>query len=475
MATKQGEIRCRMAPSPTGPLHFGTARTTLVNWLFARHNHGTFVLRMEDTDKARSTSESEKEIIAGLRWLGIEWDEGPDIGGPFAPYRQSERGDTYEPYLKKLLDGGHAYYCYCTKEELEEEKKLQIAKGVAPKYSGHCRISPPTGREPQVIRFKMPEKIVTFKDIIHGEISFDLKLAGDLVIARNIREPLYNFAVVIDDYEMKITHVIRGDDHIVNTPKQIAFGEALGFPILEFAHMPQILNPDRSKMSKRFAETSLIDYREVGYLSEALINFIALLGWHPKDDNEILSKSDLVKQFTLERMQKAGAIFDEMKLKWLNSQYIKKLDTDSLKQLLEPLLEKQNISADDAQIKKIIGLEKGRAETLEDIINDASFFFKLRDFDTSMLIWKKGTAETAKKALAVAWDLLEAIPKEEFVESSLQTKLMPLAETLGRGDLLWPLRVALSGKEASPGPFEIMSILGKEESLLRIKQAEAKL
>lgn len=475
MTSNKSEIRCRMAPSPTGPLHFGTARTTLINWLFVRHVGGTFILRMEDTDKARSTTESEGEIISGLKWLGIDWDEGPDVGGPYAPYRQSERGGTYEPYLRQLLEKELAYYCYCTKEELEAEKKLQTSLGGAPKYSGRCRTSPPAEREPQVIRFKMPDKEVAFDDIIHGKISFDLKLVGDVVIARNIREPLYNFAVVVDDYEMKITHVIRGDDHIANTPKQIAFGEALGFPVLQFAHMPQILNPDRSKMSKRFAETSLVSYREAGYLPEALINFISLLGWHPKDDTEILSKSKLIEQFTLERMQKAGAVFDENKLNWMNSQYLKNTSTETLLDMLEPLLVKEGIEVEPGLLRRVVELEKERAETLSELLKDANFFFHIDEYEKGLLVWKNGTPLKTQKNLEQLLVLLEAILESGFTKDNLEKSLMPAAAAAGKGDFLWPFRVALSGLPASPGPFEIAAVLGKDETLKRVKQALSKL
>ena len=333
-------IRCRLAPSPTGPLHLGTARTGLFNWLFARHCGGVFVLRIEDTDTGRSEDKYEKEIFTGLSWLGVSWEEGPDKGGPYGPYRQSERTDIYKKYLKKLINENKAYFCYCTKEELDGERQAMLKSGVAPRYSGKCRDlkEPPTERKPQVIRFKTPPIVVEFNDIVRGAIKFDMALQGDIAIAKNTAEALYNFAAVVDDYEMKISHIIRGEDHIANTPKQILLHQALGFPVPEFAHLPLLLNPDKSKLSKRHAETSFLSYRESGYLPEALMNFMALLGWHPsqparhasigvtggKDSGkdslsepEIFTAQELIEQFELARVQKAGAAVSEEKLNWI--------------------------------------------------------------------------------------------------------------------------------------------------------------
>lgn len=464
-----------MAPSPTGLLHFGTARTSLINWLFARHHQGVFVLRIEDTDTERSKKEFEDDLIGGLKWLGIDWDEGPDKSGSYGPYRQSERLDLYERYLKKMLDQAQAYFCYCTKEELELERQAMMDKGGAPRYSGRCRTAPPEGREPRVIRLKTPEKKITFNDIIRGEITFDLALAGDMVIAKDLRNPLYNFAVVIDDYEMKISHVIRGEDHIANTPKQIVLQEILGLAQPQYAHLPIILNPDRSKMSKRFTETSILKYRDMGYLSDALVNFIAFLGWHPEDDDEMLSRQDLIEQFTLERMQKAGAVFDEKKLNWLNSQYIKNLPNDTLADLVRPFIKKANLKMPDKILKKLVDLEKNRAETLTGLINDSSFFFQAGDYDAEILIWKNSTSSKAKEYLEQAYAILEKIGAQSFTQVNLQESLMSAANVVGRGDFLWPLRVALSCKTASPGPFEIAYVLGKEETLKRIQSAINKL
>ena len=477
MAVKKAEIRCRMAPSPTGMLTLGTARATLFNYLFARHTGGVFVLRIEDTDTSRSEVRFEKEILEGLKWLGITWDEGPDVGGPYGPYRQSERTEIYEKYLKRLLKEHKAYYCYCTKEELETERQAQLAQGLAPKYSGKCRAltAAPPGSEPQVIRFKTPEIKVTFKDIIRGSIQFDMGLTGDIAIAKNITTPLYNFAVVVDDFEMNITHVLRGDDHIANTPKQILFQKALQMPSPHYAHFPLILNADRSKLSKRYAETSLLAYRDQGYLPEALVNFMAFLGWHPKDDREIFSLEELEKEFELERVQKAGAVFDEKKLTWLNTQYIKNTPTNSLMKLLGPFLEEQNTELSEDSVRRVVELEKGRAETLKGMLRDAEFFFKLEEYDPKILTWKNGSPAKTKENLELALKTIEAVSSDDFTETDLQKILMAVAERVGRGDLLWPLRVALSGKTASPGPFEIMAVLGKAETLKRLAHAIQKL
>ena len=337
-------VRVRFAPSPTGPLHIGGARTTLVNWLFARHTGGALVLRIEDTDRERSKKAYEDELLEGLAWLGFDWDEGPMLGGgekgDFGPYRQSERTEIYKKYLEELLEKGEAYYCYCTKEDLEAQKQVMAAQGLPPKYSGHCRnlAAPPGGKRPEVIRFKIPETKVEFTDMVRGKVVFDAGLFGDQVIAKDVNSPLYNFAVVVDDALMQITHVIRGEEHLSNTPKQILMARSLGFAAPIFAHLPLILNPDRSKMSKRFADTALSEYRKKGYLPDAIINFIALMGWHPKDDREVMTREELVKLFDIERVQKAGAIFNQEKLDWLNREYLKMMSDDEIAEKLEPFL-----------------------------------------------------------------------------------------------------------------------------------------
>ena len=469
-------IRVRIAPSPTGPLHLGTARTALFNWLFARKHGGAFIVRIEDTDLERSDPKYEKDILEGFKWLGLDWDE--------EVYRQSERLALYEKYITELLDKKLAYYCFCSKEQLEEERQALLAQGYPPKYSGRCRqISADEAAkrarkgEASIIRFKVPETKITFTDIIRGKITFDSSLIGDTVIAKNTRAPLYNFAVVVDDYEMKISHVIRGEDHIANTPKQILMQEALGFERPQYAHLPLILSPDRSKLSKRYLETSLSDYRKEGYLLEAMINFMVLLGWHPapeKDEAtgrifepEIFSKDGLIKSFDLKRAQKQGAIFNIEKLEWLNSQHIKSLDNSELAKRLEEFLPRD---WPKEKVAAALVVEKERMKKLSDFVELAGFFFKLPDYEAQLLIWKEMSAAQILENLEELKSIFRA-----YEALNIEDVIMKLADSRGRGGVLWPLRVALSGKQASPGPFDIIKVLGREEALERIKIAIKKL
>ena len=363
MAKEPGnkEIRVRFAPSPTGLFHLGSGRTALFNWVYARKLGGKFILRIEDTDRERSKPEFEKGIYESLRWMGLDWDEGPDVGGEFGPYRQTERLHIYREYLEKLIKENWAYYCYCTKEELEEEREAMISQGLPAKYSGHCRnlTEAPAGKTPQLIRFKTPEMRVEFKDIIRGNVSFDSSLFGDIPLAKDLDTPLYNFAVVVDDELMHITHVIRGEDHVSNTPKQVLFQKALGFKELTYAHLPLILAADRSKLSKRYAETSLFEYEKQGYLSEAMVNFLILLGWHPKNDKEIFTIPELVEAFELERVQKAGAIFNEDKLLWINGEHIKIANPQKISEFIKNKSREIHGKDFDLDFAKIFELGRG--------------------------------------------------------------------------------------------------------------------
>lgn len=466
-----------MAPSPTGPLHVGTARTALFNWLFARNQGGAFILRIEDTDKVRSEKKYEDEILAGLAWLGLDWDEGPlpMVGsrGTHGPYRQSERTELYKKYLQELLDKHEAYYCYCTKEELDAQRDAMSSQGLPPKYSGHCRniTAPPAGRKPQVIRFKVPETAVEFKDLIRGKVVFDAALLGDQVIAKDLDTPLYNFAVVVDDELMEISHVIRGEDHLANTPKQILVQRALGFHEPVYAHIPLILNADRSKMSKRFTDTALMQYREKGYLPDALINFLALLGWHPKDDREVLGKNQLIKEFDLARVQASPAVFNEEKLNWLNREHMKTLSDKEIAKMVLPLLAAENLHADEAFVEKWVSVERSRANNLRELVDLGKFFFVLPHYEPSLLVWKESTPEEAKKVLGELTEELKKIDQKNFTKEALAGILADLTSERKRGVVLWPLRVALSGLRASPDPLDIMDVLGKEESLRRVTAA----
>ncbi len=477
-------VRVRMAPSPTGMLHVGTARAGLFNWLFARHHKGTFILRIEDTDKERSLPEHELTIIEGLKWLGLEWDEGPDIGpdgtlitkGDYGPYRQSESFGLYREYLEKLVAEQKAYHCYCTKEELEaEQKALETAK-LPPKYSGKCRdlTEPPAGRTSSVIRLKIPEIKVAFDDLIRGHVEFDAALLGDIIIARSLDSALYHFAVVIDDYHMKISHVIRGDDHIANTPKHILIQQALGFPQPIYAHVPLILNADRSKMSKRKNKVSLLQYREEGYLPAAMVNFLSLLGWHPEGDEELMSMDRIVELFDIDRVQKAGAIFNVEKLDWMNAQYIKQLSVDELFEYIEPILDAHGITASKELIMKVISVERDRLKKLSDVIEFDAFFFTLPDYEASLLNWKTTDASTTKQVLGEIKAVLEAY-SGDYSHEDLMKVLDPLIAIYSRGGVLWPFRAALSGQKTSPDPLVITGVLGKDEVIRRLDTAISKI
>ncbi len=443
-------IRVRMAPSPTGNLHIGTARTALFNWLYAKKHNGALVLRIEDTDTDRSKPAFEKDIIDQLTWLGITWDEGP--------IRQSERLPIYEKYLTQLITDGHAYWCDCTKEDLEAKRQSMMEAGIAPRYDGHCRgTNVPEGKN-AVIRFVMPERAISFTDMVRGKIEFNGTLIGDSVIAKGLRNPLYNFAVVVDDHEMAITHVIRGEDGIPNTPKQIALQEALGFKRPQYAHIPLILDTNRSKISKRTSATAIEEYKNAGYMPEAIVNFLALMGWHPVDNREIFSLNDLIMAFDIERAQKAGAVFSIEKLNWMNAHYIKKMTDEEIAKKIGWEPSEKNL--------KLITLLKSRAQTLLDFTTHGAIFFNLPEYDAGLLAWKEMTPEEIRTSLKRCEDAI----------GIGQTATIPaIAEKYGKGETLWPLRVALSGQKESPGPMELVAVLGREESLKRIEHALGKI
>jgi len=500
---KPGEVRTRLAPSPTGFLHIGTARAALFNYLFAQKYQGRFVLRIEDTDKERSKPEYEKDIMDGLKWLGIDWQEGPDIGGDFGPYRQSERTDIYQPYLKKLLKEDKAYHCFCSSEELEDLRQYQMSIGEVPKYSGKCADLSKTEvkkclaeKKKSVIRLRVKPKKVIFDDLIRGKVEFDAGLLGDIVIAKDDSEPLYNFAVVVDDFEMKISHVIRGEDHISNTPKQILLQEALGLPAVKYAHLPLILGPDRSKLSKRHGAVSVLEYKKEGYLPEAIVNFMAFLGWNPGTDKEIYSIHGLVKDFSLDGVQKGGAVFNMKRLDFLNGFYIRQKGTDKLTELCLPYLMEKGLIApvigesgfpekyvavesreevSFEMLKKIISINQERMKKISEISELTSFFFKEKlNYDKELLRWVEMENREVAASLDRTYKVLSKIDEQDFTEKNLEEILLEEAQKFGRGDrgkLLWPLRVALSGQKASTGPFEIADILGKEKVLARIKEA----
>jgi glutamyl-tRNA synthetase len=494
------DIRVRIAPSPTGKLHIGTARTALFNLLFARKRQGSFILRVEDTDKERSKKEFEESIIGGLEWLGLTPNEMPGKGN-FGPYRQSERTSLYKKYLEKLLEEDKAYYCFCSKEELEKEREEQRKKGKAPCYSGKCsqlsreevKKFKKEGKE-SVIRIRNNGSKIKFNDLVRGEIEFDISQMGDFIIAKNSEEPLYNFACVIDDNEMKISHVIRGEDHIANTPRQILLQNILKFNHPQYGHLPLILGPDKKKMSKRHGATSVLEYKKDGYLPKALINFMAFLGWNPGTEKEIYSLKNLIKDFSIKKVQKSGAVFNIEKLNSINSHYIRQKPIDELADLCIPYLIQDNFikkngdkfeivsteeKIDKKKLENIISLYQKRLEKLSEISDLIDFFFQELNYKKELLKWKDLNIEETNTSLYESKEILSNISKDNFNKEYLTKILLKESKEFGnkldregdRGCLLWPLRVALTGKENSAGPFEIASILGKEKTIKRINQA----
>lgn len=469
------KIRTRFPPSPTGPLHMGNVRTLLFNYLFAKKEGGEVILRIEDTDKERSRPEWEQDIVDNLKWLGLDWDEF---------YRQSERTELYQKYLEQLLQEQRAYYCFCTPEELDAQRQHQMSLGETPRYIGACRNLSKEEQQKRreqaraaVIRFIVEPKVVTFRDLIRKEIKFDGALLGDIVVAKDLQTPLYNFSVVVDDYEMRITHVIRGEDHIPNTPKQILLQEALGFPKVQYAHLPLLLGQDRTKLSKRHGDTSVKAFREQGYLPEAVINFLALLGWNPGTDKEIFSLQQLIKEFSLDRIQKGGAVFNIQRLDWINGFYIRQKSLEKLAELCLPYLIGAGLLAqettDSRTLARIVALYQERLKKLSEISELTDFFFKKQlEYPKELLRWKDATDQRTKISLSKLESLLDTIQIGEWTREKIEAVLIPEAEKeKNRGYMLWPLRVALSGKKASAGPFEIAEVLGKEKTLQRVKEA----
>lgn len=464
------KIKTRIAPSPTGLFHIGNARTALFNYLFAKKHHGEFLLRIEDTDIERSKKEYETDIINNLMWLGLNWD-GEVV-------RQRDRAPIHRRYLEKLLAEKKAFYCFHSATELEKEQADQKLEKISFKHEcEHKHLSAEEAKslnqDGGIIRLRTPYKKIIFKDLIRGKVEFDTSLLGDISLAKNLDTPLYNFAVVVDDAEGEITHVIRGEDHLSNTPKQILIQEALGLKQPEYAHLPLILAKDKSKLSKRHGGTSVNEYRNMGYLPQAMTNFMALLGWHPQDEREIFNLEELIKEFNLARVQKAGAVFDTEKLDSVNNHYIKQLVPAELGRLIKPYLDQPNPS--EEQLIKIAHLFKDRLKKLSDIKEIAAFIFNPPAYDSKLLTWKESPPEKTKENLETVLMVLEKLPADAFDIDSATTEIMPLANKIGRGEVLWPLRVALSGLDKSPSPFEIMEVLGKRESVDRIKKALTKI
>ncbi|WAM33574.1 glutamate--tRNA ligase [Caldicellulosiruptor morganii] len=477
------EVRTRFAPSPTGHLHIGGARTALFNYLFAKKHGGKFIVRIEDTDLERSSIESEKVILESLRWLGIEWDEGVEVGGPYGPYRSTERVDIYKKYVDILFEKGYAYHCYCTEEELEYQRQQLLSQGKMPRYTGKCRNLTDAekrkleaeGRKPAV-RFKVLEGVkIVVHDLVRGDVEFLSDDIGDFVIVKSDGIPTYNFAVVIDDHLMKISHVIRGEEHLSNTPRQILIYNALGFDLPQFAHVSLILGKDRTKMSKRHGSTWVEQYREKGYLKEGLINFLALLGWSPEENIEIFDMQYLIENFSLERVSKNPAIFDLDKLNYINSQHIKQKSLDELTMLSIPyLVEAGYIKETEAKekfewLKKIVKSVYEGLDYLAQIKDKVDIFFnnevKIEDNDAKeVLKWEHVKhlidvfESKIKEAGELTVDTIKALFKEIQKETGYKGK-----------NLFMPIRVALTGKTHGPELVEIIEILGKENILKRLE------
>ncbi|MEX0650211.1 MAG: glutamate--tRNA ligase [Candidatus Andersenbacteria bacterium] len=469
----ESSVRVRIAPSPTGNIHVGLARTALFNELFARKHAGAFIIRIEDTDKKRSKPEYEQAITEGLKWIGLTWQEGPDIGGEYGPYRQSERTRLYKEVLLKLVESGAAYICYCAPKE----------KGGGETHTCDCSVAPGdiNTAKKYVIRLRVEPQKISFTDIIRGEVSVHTdSFGGDFVIARSVDDPLFHLAVVVDDALMNITHVIRGEDHLHNTIKHILLQRACGYSQPQYAHLPLLLDEQRRKLSKRAGETNLLAYRDMGYLPQAMLNYLALLGWAPKDNQEIFSHEELVQTFSLGDVQKSGAIFSIEKLKSINKHYIRQLSPAELFKQSKPFLEQQNIDISDEQhITAALVTEQERVTTLAELPEVVMFFLPgwEADYSPEMLVWKKSTPARTTELLAMLKDQLQDISADQYSADGLQDTLLAWIDTenLGRGDTLWPMRVALTGREKSPGPFEVAGVLGKEETLRRVTIAQEKI
>lgn len=479
------DIRVRFAPSPTGSLHIGGARTALFNWLFARHNGGSLILRIDDTDLARSTEESTRGILSALRWLGLDWDEGPSVGGPYGPYYQSQRLELYTDIAQEMVDQGIAYKCYCTPEELAERRKQAMASGKAPRYDGRCRELTLQERKQKesegyrpAIRLRVPDTGETVvQDFFRGDVAFANDVLDDFIIIKSNGIPTYNFACVVDDAKMRISHVLRAEEHLSNTPRQILIYQALGYPLPVFAHVPMILAPDRSKLSKRHGATSVEEFREMGYLPEALLNYLALLGWSPEGEEEILSLPELVRQFTLERVGKTAAIYDIKKLTWMNGHYLNEKDLDQVIELVIPYFHEKNLIPQQLNqeemeyLRQVVGAVRTRVKTLAEIA-DASDYFYTDDFTYDEKgVRKHFRKENAAEYLKKAREKLAAL--DNFDLQTTEAVYRELSKELGikAGEIIHPTRLALSGRTMGPGLFDIMVILGKDKTLQRIDRA----
>ncbi len=484
----QNPVRVRFAPSPTGYLHVGGARTALYNWLFARHHNGVFILRIEDTDRTRYREDALQDIMEGLRWLGLDWDEGPEVGGPYAPYFQSQRLPIYQEYARQLVDSGRAYYCYCSPERLaqiREEKRKRGEPDIG--YDRHCRYLTAKERadyEAQgivpVVRLKVPlEGQTTFHDLIRGDITVDNSTLDDLVLLKSDGYPTYHLANVVDDHLMEITHVMRADEWIPSTPRHVLIYQAFGWEPPIFAHLPIILAPGgKGKLSKRHGATSVIEFRRQGFLPEAMVNFLALVGWAYDDKTELFTRRELIEKFSLEGVSKSPAAFSYDKLKWMNGVYIRQLAQDDLYERLIPFLA-DGLGMEEGELRgrketrAIVPLIQERLKVLTDAVELVDFLFTEEiSYDPKLLIGKKMTAAESLRALRAAKETLAQLPA--FDEETIETALRGLLKELGLSarQLFGIIRVAVTGKVVSPPLFGTLSILGRERALKRMDQAE---
>lgn len=478
------EVRVRFAPSPTGYLHIGGARTALFNWLFARKMGGKLILRIEDTDTERLKEDSVSQILTSLKWLGLNWDEGPEAGGECGPYYQSERRELYSKYAQQLLDEGKAYYCFCTPADLEAEREKQRAAKQPFRYARTCRdLDPEVAKaraaagEPYSVRIKIPtEGSITVHDLIHGDVTFNMDQFDDFVIVKSNGMPTYNFAVVVDDHLMGMTHVLRAEEHLSNTPKQLLIYEALGFEPPKFGHMPMILAPDRSKLSKRHGATSVEEFRAQGYLPEAIINYLTLLGWGPGDEREIFTLEETVKLFELEQMSKKAAVYDTKKLTWMNGQYLSELPLEKILPEAETffikdgLVTKEWLAENKEYFAKLVDTVRVRVKTLQEVADASVYFFKdVEAYDEKGVAkhFKPEAAELLEKCIAA----LEADEVFDLTSTEAIYNKIAADNGLALGKVIHPTRLALTGRTVSPGMFDVMVLLGKEKTLARMRKA----
>jgi glutamyl-tRNA synthetase len=477
--------RVRFAPSPTGYLHVGGARTALFNFLYARRHGGVFILRIEDTDVERSSADMVTGILDGLRWLGLAWDEGPEIGGPHAPYFQSERLDRYRAAVERLVSGGHAYPCYCPPERLRQERERAEARGEAWQYDRAClRLSDAERAQrdadgvPRAIRFTVREGRVAFGDAVKGPIEFDAARIEDFVVLRSDGYPTYHLSVVVDDIDMAITHVIRGDDHISNTPKHVLLFEALGAPVPSFAHVPLILGADKKRLSKRHGATSVMEYARLGYLPQAMVNFLALLGWSPGGDRELMSMDELTGAFALEGISGGNAVFNTEKLDWMNAQYLARLPIDELAALVRPLVAEaglgtSDVATDERTFHRLLELLRPRAKRLTDFVEQGRpLLAETVEYEPQAIEKHVADPGVADHLRLLAGALHSVAP---FDESHVEAAVRTLAAERGvkAGALIHAVRVALTGRTTSPGLFEMIVLLGREETRARIERLVA--